>query len=396
MLNIISKYILPCIYLLGLMQILQIGGVLKGCYLLSTFNLIYILSNWKLLKLDKTGVIKYSFLYVILVLLYQLLTSPLRELYNPYEPVFYHVFITTGISFWIMGYKGYEILADYTKKLIVVITTIALLYSFFIMFAYGGVASLLSMGSEIGEFLYQVVPYLLLWMTSVLFLLNKQLRIFIILLFTVVILLSGKRGPLFSMFVGLAAAALVTNKRINIKIIVSIFLFISVGYFIISSFFNAFLSDWLLRWSETDDVSNGREDIWNIILRNVGTQDLLSLIFGNGYEASHKLTYNFLGNALGSHNDFIDILYNFGLLGSYIFIFLIISWLKNAYIAIKRKYSYANMMVYLIVCFLLGSLISSNMTRYATIYFGAYFYYLVGRINRKKQHFYNSNKEIIH
>ena len=181
MLNIIAKCILPCIYLLGLMQLLQIGGYSLGSNILSAFNLIYILSNWKLLRFDKTGIIRYSFLYVILVLLYQLLTPPLRELYNPYEPVFYHVFITTGISFWIMGYKGDEILADYTKKLIVVITTIALLYSFFIMFAYGGVASLLSMGSEIGEFLYQVVPYLLLWMTSVLFLLNKQLRMFIIL-----------------------------------------------------------------------------------------------------------------------------------------------------------------------------------------------------------------------
>lgn len=385
MLNIIAKCILPCIYLLGLMQLLQIGGYSLGSNILSAFNLIYILSNWKLLRFDKTGIIRYSFLYVILVLLYQLLTPPLRELYNPYEPVFYHVFITTGISFWIMGYKGDEILADYTKKLIVVITTIALLYSFFIMFAYGGVASLLSMGSEIGEFLYQVVPYLLLWMTSVLFLLNKQLRMFIILFFVVVILLSGKRGPLFSMFVGFAAAVLVTNKRANLKMVISMFVFIFVGYFIIYSFFNAFLSDWLLRWSETDDVSNGREDIWNIILKNVGTQDLLSLICGNGYEASHKLTYKFLGNAIGSHNDFIDILYNFGLLGSYIFIFLIISWLKNTYIAIKRKYSYANMMVYLIVCFLLGSLISSNMTRYATIYFGVFFYYLAGRLNRNKE-----------
>lgn len=384
MLNIISKYILPCIYLLGLMQILQVGGVRLGCYLLSAFNFIFILSNWKLLKLDKTGIIKCSLLYVILVLVYQILTPPLSEIYNPYEPLFYHVFITTGISFWIMGYKDNKIMMDLTKKIIAGITIVALLYSFFIMLSYGGVASL-SIGSEIGTFLYQTVPYLLLWMSSVLFILNKPLRISIILLFAIVMMLSTKRGPLVTMFVGLIISLLI-NGRINVKAILSLSLVAFIGYYIIDIYFDTFLSDWLGRWSERDDISNGREEIWDLILNDVSNQDALTIIFGNGYEASHKLTYRFLWNAIGAHNDFIDILYNFGILGLSLFVLLIVSYLKNIIIAIKVKFSHADMLAYLIACFLFGSLISSNMTRYATVYFGVFFYYMAGQIERNRNY----------
>lgn len=383
MLNIIAKNILPCIYLLGLMQILQLGGVRLGCYLLSAFNLVYILSNWKLLKSDKTGIIKYSFLYVILVLVYQLLTPPLNDLYNPYEPMFYHIFITTGISFWIMGYKDCKIITNLTKRIITIITIIALLYAFLIMLFYGGVASL-STDSEISAFLYQIVPYLLLWMSSVLFILNKPLRISIIFLFTIIIMLSTKRGPLVTMFAGLIIALFVSRK-INVRAIVLLTLITFIGYYIIDTYFDAFLSDWLGRWSERDDVSNGREEIWNLILNDVSNQDILNIIFGNGYEASHKLTFRFLWGAIGAHNDFIDILYNFGIIGLSLFILLTVSYLRNIVIAIKVRFLHADMLAYLMVCFLFGSLISSNVTRYATIYFGVFFYYMVGQIARKRQ-----------
>lgn len=391
MLNVLPKYILPCIYLLGLMQILQVGGVRLGCYLLSAYNLVYILSNWKLLRFDKTSIIKYSFLYVILVLIYQLLTPPLSELYNPYEPVFYHVFITTGISFWIMGYKGCEIMTDLTKRIIAAITIVALLYSFLIMFAYGGVASL-SKNSEIGVFLYQTVPYLLLWMCSVLFILNKPLRISIIVLFAVVIMLSTKRGPLVTMIAGLIISLFI-NKKISVKAIVLFSLVAFVGYYIINIYFDTYLSDWLGRWSERDDVSNGREEIWDLILKDISNQGLLATIFGNGYEASHKLTYRFLWDAIGAHNDFIDILYNFGIIGFLFFILLIVSCLRIIVIAIKVKSSYADMLAYLMVCFLFGSLVSSNMTRYATVYFGVFFYYMAGQIGRRRQLIHHERKK---
>ena len=116
--KIYSKYIIPYIYILGIMQLMQIRGVGWGCVLLTILNIITILSNFKLILHDKTGIVKFSLFYVGIVVIYQLLTPPLDKMYNPYYPLFYHVFITTGISFWIMGYKGYNILSPDIRKII--------------------------------------------------------------------------------------------------------------------------------------------------------------------------------------------------------------------------------------------------------------------------------------
>lgn len=392
MVKVYSKYIIPFIYLLGLMQILQIGGVRLGSLLLTLFNMIFIVSNLKTLRLDRSCIVRFSVLYVIIVVLYQLLTPPLSEKYNPYYPFFYHVFVTTGICFWIMGYKGEDVLPAMTKKIIAISIIVALAYSCSLMLTWGGVANV-DKTTDIGEFLYQTVPYMLLWLTSALFLFKKGLRTLIICLFVIVILLSTKRGPLVTMGLGFLFS-LFSLKRVNPKYFILALLTMFVGYYFVSVYLESYFLEWTERWTESDDVSNGREIIWLLLLEEIGSQDLVTTVLGNGYEASHKLTYNHLWGAIGAHNDFIDILYNFGILGFVIFTLLFIAYVKSVFIAIRNKHQHANMMIYLLILFLAGSIISSNMTRYATIYFGVFFYYFSGQSYKKATNFLSQNKQI--
>ena len=379
--KIYSKYIIPYIYILGIMQLMQIRGVGWGCVLLTILNIITILSNFKLILHDKTGIVKFSLFYVGIVVIYQLLTPPLDKVYNPYYPLFYHVFITTGISFWIMGYKGYNILSPDIRKIILYAIIFALLFAFTLMFKTGGIVNLLE-NSEIYEFLYQIVPYLMLWMTSALFLFNKKTRVLIVFLFVVIILISTKRGPLVTMGLGFLFI-LFFARKVSLKSVILTLLFITIFYLFLT-IFDIFYLDWFNRWNASDDVSNGRKEIWNLILNQIDKQNVLTTLLGNGYEASHKITYKYLWGAIGAHNDFIDILFNFGLVGLTAFILLILSWIKIVFFANKVNYEYRDMMIYILVCFLVGSTISSNMTRYATIYFGAFFYYFSGLLSFKQ------------
>ena len=118
--------------------------------------------------------------------------------------------------------------------------------------------------------------------------------------------------------------------------------------------------------------------IWHEMLN----KDFITWIFGNGFEATHIITYRNLWGAIGAHNDYLDILYNMGIIGEGIFISLIISWILVIKHAIKCNFLYTNIMIYLLVCFIIGSYVSSNLTRFATVFFGLYFYYFAGCLKR--------------
>lgn len=375
-----GKYIILSIYILGLLVVLQIGGVKFPCLLLSMFNIAYAILNWKTLCRDKSQIILYSVLYIVLVLTYQAFTPPLNEIYNPYFPLFYHVFITTGISFWILGYKGYDILNKFNKYIIATIVIAALIYSILTIHTLGGLAYL-RRDTNLYNFFYQVLPYLLLLMSSALFILIKPIRMVIIILFIIVVLFSTKRGPLVAMGLGFAAVLFLQGK-IKIKLLVGIVVVAIAGYFLINMLFESFLIEWLDRWLQNDDVSSGRGDIWEIVLSDYFSHDLISIIFGNGYESSHMLMFRRFSGAMGAHNDFLDILYNFGIVGFVIFVNLVVRWIKITFTAVKKKFFYKDMMVYLIVCFLIGSIISSNLNRFSTIYFSSFFYYFAGKMAR--------------
>lgn len=377
--KVFSKYIILLPYILGFTQLLQIRGINIGCTFLSFLNIIYIIHNWKIVCKDKIGILKLSILYVLIMLIYQVTTPPLSEIYNPYNPFFYHIFISTGITFWIIGYKNYNILTKFNKNIIAIFIFTNLIYAMGVMYVYGGVANLIP-ESEIYVYLYQIIPYLTLWITSALFIFKKPLQISIILLFIILILYSTKRGPLVSMGLGFLLIFLFQGK-INIKHFFLLTIVLLIGYIIINMYFESYLVEWSGRWTANeDDISNGREDIWELLINHYTNQDFLTIIFGNGYEATHKLTYKYLWSGIGAHNDFIEILYNMGIVGFTIFALLIFSWIKITFFSIKRKEQYAPMLIYLLTCFILGSVVSSNLTRFTTIYFSIYFYYFSGRL----------------
>lgn len=77
-------------------------------------------------------------------------------------------------------------------------------------------------------------------------------------------------------------------------------------------------------------TGSDRTIIWSKTLRNFVNLDLPTIIFGGG----SSFSYTFCGEAIGEfisspHNNFLEILFNYGIIGLIIFLFMIFSWIKN-------------------------------------------------------------------
>lgn len=388
--QLVARYFVLLPYLLGFVYLMQWRGSRYLTWALILVSLIIIFTNIGLWAKQKFNIITYTVVYVVIVLFYELIAPPTPEIYNPYSELYYYLFLVVGLSFWLIGYKGYDIFSEFNKKVLAVMMIAGLLYGYYRMSIVGSIAAYLEQGADesVATFLYQFVPYFLLWFTAAFFIYKRRMQVAIVLLFVFVIMVSTKRGPLVSMACGFLGIIVLQRKMTPKQLLILILLCI-VGYIVLDTLFSSYLQQYIGRWtgassqSKDFDVTSHRTDIWELFLNHIGNQSIVSTVLGNGFEASHKLMYRWLWGSMGSHNDFIDILYNFGLVGFLPFILLIVSYTRYMFLAIRTNFRYSSMMIYLLACFVVGSMVSSNMTRFATTFFGVLFYYLAGLLTRE-------------
>lgn len=80
-----------------------------------------------------------------------------------------------------------------------------------------------------------------------------------------------------------------------------------------NNFFN--ISDTIAGFSEdVDSGGNGRLEIWTAVLQKFASSDFFHMLFGNGPQAVSKAVH------LGGHNDFVEIIFDFGFIGIIIYL----------------------------------------------------------------------------
>lgn len=182
---------------------------------------------------------------------------------------------------------------------------------------------------------------------------------------------SYKRGPMvilpimfFSYYFSLAKNEGNWRKFIS-KII--IFSLLIIGVFIsIDSMTKGFLSD---RFSEEELSSgSGRTDLWQIALNNIESRSTIELFLGTGSGSSIKL----LGT--GAHNEWIEFLFSFGIVGIILYLGMCISLYKSYKNAVRIKSIYSphlSMMIsYVIIVGLFGGFFFVHSSFYAFSFFG--------------------------
>lgn len=101
-----------------------------------------------------------------------------------------------------------------------------------------------------------------------------------------------------------------------------------------------------------DDGGSGRTDIYELLFPQIFTRGFGSFVIGDGYYG----VINIIGGT--AHNDFLEILFDFGVIGFIAYIYIYIVLIKN-YLRMKQKqYPYRSQYLISILTFFIMSLLS--------------------------------------
>ena len=148
---------------------------------------------------------------------------------------------------------------------------------------------------------------------------KKPIKIFFICLIGIATLLSLKVTAVFSfvvpLLIGFSFDLRKKRGKINSGIVVAI-VAVTIGYLMFSyfeQFFTSFLGfNWIMKFTASyDSGGSGRLDIWKNVLELLSTSNVLNIIFGHGHEAVRNNTISHLS----AHNDFLEVLYDYGIIG---------------------------------------------------------------------------------
>lgn len=216
--------------------------------------------------------------------------------------------------------------------------------------------------------------YYLLYFLPMLFLNIKDKHInFVFLITLVVLLLSSKRAGLLSLGLGFLSYSYASGKVNNKNRIIQTILLIIVFYFVLN-WMNTMMDNRIFERFESinDDRGSGRFDMWILLWSFVQESDFFNLLFGHGF-GSVAID---AGTGFSAHNDYLEVLYDFGWVGLILFVVFLISWFVSAGRLIKSSSKLAPvvmmaMFIFVTNCFFSHIVIYTLCFNLFTLFFGA-------------------------
>jgi len=189
---------------------------------------------------------------------------------------------------------------------------------------------------------------------------NKAINIISLIVTLFVVFTSLKRGGIIAFAFGLISylytkyislsKSYSKNKLINIII----FLLALGMMFILIKYINNYTDGVMLERfnSISDDEGSGRIDIWKRVITLISQSSFIGLLLGHGWDA----VYSNMG--ISSHNDFLEILYDFGLFGIMLYMHMIYKIAKYLKYLIRTKSEYAPILACSLSIFIINSMVS--------------------------------------
>jgi O-antigen ligase len=199
--------------------------------------------------------------------------------------------------------------------------------------------------------------YALFLLPTILLTPKKWIKYVAIIIVGVIIISSFKRGGSIALVLGLVSYLFVKEVLLEHKItkliwfLVLIFILLITLYYIDNAMGNI-ISGRLLNIVE--DGGSGRDQVWATTWNMICTSDIEELTFGHGFNAVMEDS----PQQLSAHNDFLEVLYNYGLICFIPYIMLHIHLTKQLIQSIRQKNTVAPVMVFTYTIFICLSLIS--------------------------------------
>lgn len=218
--------------------------------------------------------------------------------------------------------------------------------------------SVYSMYNVLGVRGYFATAYYPLYLLPVVLACDKRwIHYVAILVISIVIFTSLKRGGLVALVLGLSAYIIIhqylkQNKiTFVLRTVVVLIITFVLGYIGILYFGDTLLERLLDR---DDTTGSGRTEIWLSLYTNLVNQDTFSWLIGNGHLSTVSDSY--LNRS--AHNDFLEIIYNYGAISLIMYLGFIISIIKYTLRCIRQHSKYAASLAMLITIYLALSMVS--------------------------------------
>ena len=322
-------------------------SIIVACFLfLSLLNI----HNGFMLRLDETAMSSYSNYFYLLSLTFFVLYAFIHKssksnifiwLFGCYFLLAYllstvlsfkSVFAGVCLYFWMFCYAfGKRLTANvnnviFFSRAITLIVIIPLsIYSLYLFFTTDLFVN--QGGMDAFFFIMVYLPFVLMMDNK------RSIKLIMYLVFLVLAFISLKRSIIIAfMASSIVYLLLISHKKLYLKwyfwvLLVSLYFFIN--------YFLGFISETLLyRFSNmSEDGGSGRDIMYKRILEAFVNSDAGNIFFGHGFQSVRSLDSD---NRL-AHNDFLELLYDFGIFGCFVYIAFLLSLIKTMINTHRRK-----------------------------------------------------------
>ena len=260
-----------------------------------------------------------------------------------YQPMHDLLIILIFIFAYILSSKSKEILNFFATGMIVAMLITAFFYYKNWTFA-----------NEVDEAHLGTSYYVLFLLPTLLLTPYKWLRYMGLFITGLVLFSSFKRGGVIAFVLAIVAYLFVKEVLVERKFTrLLVFLIALIALFIILIFVdNAMgniISERILNIQE--DGGSGRDQVWATTWNMIKASDLQQLLFGHGYNAVLKCS----PLELSAHNDFLEMLFNYGIIGLVPYLVLHFQLIKQIFTGIKMHNKNASIMAFTYTIFFILS-----------------------------------------
>ena len=167
-------------------------------------------------------------------------------------------------------------------------------------------------------------------------------------------ILYSNKATLFIMFVCIICAYILFSDGFVRTRAVKVFILgivLIAGYYFLNSKIELLGAVQKIRRLDETGASN-RIPIYISTIQSFFDGNIFQIVFGRGYNA----VSNYLG--VSAHNDFLEVLYDYGILGFVSYLLMFVQLIKTSLLLIKTKDEFAIPVLVSIIIFLIGSAVS--------------------------------------
>lgn len=235
------------------------------------------------------------------------------------------------------------------------------------------------------EMAHLISSYYLLYTLPLLLLIKPRLiKVAAIFIVIVVLFSSLKRSGILalaiSLFFYIFISQYVRNKFKLSAFIGSLFAIVVLGtVFVVFATNDSGSENIMNRFENIDrDQGSGRLVVWEQTMSMIEGQEASTLLFGNGYNAvMHDSTLQ-----LSAHNDFLEVTYDFGIVGLLLYLAAFITLGFYVVKMIVNRSPYAPPMAMLFIIYFIQSMISHIIIYYWANIFMLTFGYIIGKYRK--------------